>query len=321
MLVRGRTVLVIGFGFIGRHLVRHASALERDVVVLSRSAPSAQDEAAAARWVVGDAADPGNVVEALRGVTHVVYCAGGLFPAQSVQQPWEDLALALRPLLTVLEELKTRPECSLIFLSSGGTVYGNPVVLPVPEDHPMRPITAYGASKAAAEHYLQLYATLYGIRVRILRFANVYGEGQPANRGQGAVATFLECARLDTPVVIYGDGTSVRDFIHISDAVKVISQLLECESGPRTLNVASGVPTSLNDLLESVSAVTGRQLRVDWRPARAFDVRQVYLDITQLKQRIDFSPISLRSGLERTWLAIATQHATDYNNLTVRFNG
>ena len=111
--------------------------------------------------------------------------------------------------------LTPRDDAEVVFASSGGTVYGAPLEFPVPEVHPLAPITAYGAGKAGAEIYLNLYRSLHRVDCRIARLANPYGAGQNTERGQGAVSAFLGKALRNEPIVIWGDGAIVRDYIHI----------------------------------------------------------------------------------------------------------
>jgi UDP-glucose 4-epimerase len=218
-------------------------------------------------------------------------------PAQSNLDPATDAALALPPLLRVLEELRARPGVRLTFLSSGGTVYGNPTVLPVPEDHPTDPQTSYGVMKLAGEKYVLMYARLYGVGVRILRCSNVYGEFQPADRGQGFVATALSRLRDGRPITLFGDGRNVRDFVHAPDVARVMVALAARRDGPALLNVGSGQGVEIRELLGMLEAVTGTPAQIDWQADRGFDVRRIVLDITALRRELDFEPTPLQTGL------------------------
>ena len=164
---RGTGVLVVGGGFLGSHLVAGLAAEGARVTVLTRTRPQggAAARIAGARTVVSDAADPAAVEHALENVDHVVWCAGGLLPADSNLDPIADVRDALPPVLTMLEVLRRRPQVGITFVSSGGTVYGNPTLLPVPESHPTSPLTSHGVTRVAAEHYLALYQDVYGVPV------------------------------------------------------------------------------------------------------------------------------------------------------------
>ncbi len=250
--------------------------------------------------MIDDATVQGIVGDALAGVDHVFYCAGGLMPAQSNLDPATDAALALPPLLRVLEELRVRPGVRLTYVSSGGTVYGNPVTIPVPESHPTEPQTSYGVMKLASEKYVLMYARLYGVGVRILRCSNVYGEFQPADRGQGFVAAALARLRDGRPITLFGDGRNVRDFVYAPDVAGVMVALAARSGGPRVLNVGSGEGIEIRELLELLEQVTGTTARIDWQPDRGLDVRRIVLDITALRRELDFAPTPLVDGLTAT---------------------
>jgi UDP-glucose 4-epimerase len=250
---------------------------------------------------VGDVAEPGALDAHLDRVDEVVYCIGRILPTESNLDPARDIALTLPPLINTLEVLRRRPGIRLTFLSSGGTVYGNPRKLPVHETDPTEPLTSYGITKLAAEKYISMYSDLYGLRAQILRCSNAYGPGQPANRGQGAVAVFLARQVAREPISLFGDGSVERDYIYIDDLAEAVVRLLDRTDGPRVVNVGSGRGTSLNGLLEMVATVTGTQPRIRHLPDRDFDVRHIVLDISRLRQLIDFDALPLIEGLRRTW--------------------
>lgn len=294
--------LVIGAGFIGTHVVRHLRAGGAQVRVLTRS--PVEDGARArllqAEVMVNDASVHGIVAGALGSVDHVFYCAGGLMPAQSNLDPATDAALALPPLLRVLEELRARPGVGLTFLSSGGTVYGNPTAIPVAEDHPTEPLTSYGVMKLAGEKYVLMYGRLYGVPVRVLRCSNVYGQFQPSDRGQGFVATALRRLYHDEPIVLFGDGRNVRDFVYAPDVAAMMAALAAHEGGPPVLNVGSGEGVEILDVLRMLEEVSGRTAQIVWRADRGLDVRRIVLDIAALRGELDFGPTPLRVGLAAT---------------------
>jgi UDP-glucose 4-epimerase len=253
-----------------------------------------------AEVVIGDASDRETVLRAVDGADHVLCCMSGLLPAESNRNPAVDAALSLPPLINVLEALRRHP-VPMTYLSSGGTAYGNPRSIPVPETAPTDPITSYGIMKLAGEKYVSMYSELYGLPVRILRCSNVYGEGQPSNRGQGAVAVFMQRIAQAEPVIVFGDGSIIRDYIHVSDVAQVVMTLLDRRDGPRILNVGSGVGTSLNDLIGIIESVVRMRARVDRRAARAFDVRAIILDLSILRRMFAFSPMPLQIGIHRSW--------------------
>ena len=152
--------------------------------------------------------------------------ASGSLPATANANPLGDLLGNVGATVALLDALARRGAARVVFASSGGTVYGRLERTPVPEDHRLAPITAYGAGKATAETYLGLYRSLHGLDCRVARIANPYGAGQDLSRGQGAVTTFLHHAITGQPISIWGSGEVVRDYIHISDTARGLVRTL-----------------------------------------------------------------------------------------------
>lgn len=299
LLPSGPRTLVIGAGFLGTAVGEALIAAGREITVLSRSPLSEQmaSRLPGARILIGDATDGATVATALEQVADVVYCAGSPVPAQAEADPLRAERQTLPPLLTVLEALRRREAIPLLFLSSGGTVYGEPTVDPVPENHPLRPSSVYAALKVAAEQHLLVYRNHHGVRATSLRCANPFGVGQLPGRDQGVIASLLSA---DAPVPIYGDGSAVRDYIEVHDLAGVVVALRGRLDVPPTINVGTGIGTSLLELLDVVRAVTGRPIPVCHEPARPTDLRRVVLDIALLRSLVrDFAPAPLREGIVR----------------------
>jgi UDP-glucose 4-epimerase len=312
-----RRVLVIGWGFVGAAVGRRLRDAGCEVRGLTRSETprTAAARALGCQIAFGEAAQADKVREALRGVDHVVLAGGGLTPPLAAAAPLDDVLAMVNPLLTVLEALRTCPGVGLTYVSSGGTVYGNPTGLPVPETAPLRPVSPYGASRVAAETYVGVYSRTFGIPTRIVRCANVYGPGQAHDRGQGAVAVFLHRVAQGLPITVIGDGSAQRDYIHIDDVADAISRLIVQDVAVDAVNVGTGTGHAVMDVVDIVSDVVGRPAVLDFQPARNEDVGAIVLDISRLRSLIDFTPRTLREGVAQTWResAVATG---DYRAVT-----
>jgi UDP-glucose 4-epimerase len=306
---QGNRTLVVGCGFIGSHVVTELAARDRSPVVLTRSPPAQAVATAigADDLHLGDAADAGAVEQALDGVDHVAFCAGGLMPAASERDPELDSELTLPPLLTILTALRKRPGASFTYLSSGGTAYGEPKRVPVREEDTTRPISSYGKLHLVCEGMIAREQREFGLRARILRCSTVYGEHQRPDRGQGAVVTFLHRIERGAPIDLYGGGATIRDYVYAGDVARVLVELLDCPDGATILNVASGEGTSLLELLHLVEQQVGRPAQVVLHPEREFDVHRIVLDTTRVRKTVSFEPMALRSGIARThaWLSAA----------------
>jgi UDP-glucose 4-epimerase len=298
--------LVVGCGFIGSHVVRMLADQGRPPVVLTRSRPAGEVVAAIgeSNLHLGDAADAETVEAALEGVDRVAFCAGGLLPAASERDPELDRKLTFGPVRTMLDALRKRPEVSFGYLSSGGTVYGDPVRLPARESDPTVPISSYGALHLACEEEIERARLEHGLRSKILRCATVYGEYQRPDRGQGAIVTFLSRIEQGEPIELYGDGSTIRDYIYAGDTARALISLLEQEGGPAVINVGAGRGTSLIEVLRLVEKEVGREAQIVQHGERDFDVHQIVLDTTVLHELLDIAITPLDEGIRRThrWL-------------------
>jgi UDP-glucose 4-epimerase len=272
-------------------------------VVLTRSRPRAEitDLVSDKDLHLGDAGDVAMLATALEDVDAVVFTAGGLLPAASQLEPERDAELTLKPLRAVLAALRKSPGISFTYLSSGGTVYGEPDRNPVPEDAYLRPLGSYGRLHVQCEREVLQECENFGLRARILRCSTVYGEGQRPERGQGAIVTFLHRVATGIPIDLYGGGSSVRDYVYVGDLARTVIALLGCEDGPTVLNLGSGEGTALAEVLKLVEAEVGRPAEVVRHAAREFEVSRIVLDVSRLRSLVSLEVTSLPDGIGRTW--------------------
>jgi UDP-glucose 4-epimerase len=295
-----QNVVLLGGGFLGSQIARRVQHAGRDVTVLTRSEPEGYRAGLLSRCrvVVGDIGNGALLRRTVRPAVHIIYALGALHPYASNFDPTADVSTSLLPLLSVLKELGEGQTCT--FLSSGGTVYGDVDHGPTPEEAPTNPLSSYGIMKLAGEKYTSLFQRLQGIQPRILRIGNVYGPGQQSFRGQGVIGALLDCAESGTLLQVYGDGSIVRDYIHVEDVSDAVARLLDAPSEPHLLNVGTGVATSITQALSVVRAVSGKSTAVTYLPGRATDVQRSVLDTHRLQDLIHFSPRSLEVGVRDT---------------------
>lgn len=305
-------VILGGCGFIGRHV---ALALKRrgdDVILADVVEPSAAITASLP--VEFRRVDP--VHPDWEGLTRnaevVHHYAWTTVPSSANADPLADLDANLRETLRLLETLRRcRQETGtvprIVFSSSGGTVYGPIRHTPVQESHPYNPINAYGASKAAAEIYLASYRAAHGVDCRIARISNPYGAGQNPARRQGAASTFLFQALAGETISIWGDGSVVRDYIHIADLAAALVALADAPADrlggmqeTPIFNIGSGEGISLNGILDVLRDRLSLAPIVDYQPGRAFDVPVSVLDIAKARRLLNWSPrLSFADGYAR----------------------
>jgi UDP-glucose 4-epimerase len=204
----------------------------------------------------------------------------------------------------------------LVFVSSGGTVYGVPAAVPIPETAPTEPISAYGLQKLAIERYLALFRRKHGLDSVVLRVSNPYGPLQRARRSQGVIAAFLEAGLRGEALEIWGDGTVTRDFVFIDEVVEAMLLAAVHSGGSRVFNVGSGQGLDINTVADDVEKVLGRgRLERIHHAARPADVPVNILDVSRIRDEMGWQPrTSWIDGLARTaaWMKMQALAATDH---------
>ena len=256
-------LLIGGSGFVGRALAESLAAEGREVHVLSRK--PALDLPAGVQAHVGDQGDKAVLNPLLARCAQVIHLASATTPGDTVWSPSTEAEASLLPTLRFLECLQDFPESRVIFVLTGGALYGNAeganeTTLPVPGSY-------HGAGKVALEAFFSVLGQRRPGGLTILRPSNIYGPGQALRAGFGIIPTLLERARDGGTVTIWGDGSSVRDFLYIDDMVAACRLTLDGPNG--VYNIGAGVGTSLNELIEQVQQITGRKLLVERQPARS----------------------------------------------------
>lgn len=269
----GKTVLVTGgVGFMGFNLVRRLLGGDLRLRVLSRSWPailgSVESVLDGAAFFHGDIRDATLVEDAVEGCDVIFHLAGKSGPAASNASPLEDLDVNSRGLLTLLDACRRlSPKAKIVFPSSR-LVYGSSPHQPTPETAPIAPLSIYGVHKWASERYLLLYERLYGIRTAILRITNPYGRFQrPEQKSYGVVNWFIHQAMQNQALTVYGQGTQLRDYIHIDDVVDALLIAgIARDSDEKVFNVGSGRGVSFQQMAEVIVRAAGRGTvkHVEW---------------------------------------------------------
>lgn len=305
-MLSGRCCLITGgLGFLGSHLADRLIAEGCRVRIVDRVRSSPRDRRGARRHVEiveGALEDPSLLTQSLSGVDYVLHLAWSTVPKSSNDDPAFDVVSNVVASQRLWSACAAEGVSRVVFISSGGTVYGVPRIIPIPETHPTDPLCSYGITKLAAEKYLQLLGRTAGLSHIILRISNLYGEGQRPHKGQGAVSVFLHSIAAGTPISVMGDGLVVRDFLYVGDAVEAILSSLRCTTDARVMNLGTGIGTSLRQLLMTMAEVTGVKQRVAFGESRPFDVPANVLDARLAERELDWRPrVDLPEGLEQTW--------------------
>jgi UDP-glucose 4-epimerase len=300
----GLSCLVIGGGgYVGSFLVPLLLATGRRVTILGRKPAPSDPLPVNTRYVQGSFSELTLIQRLLDEHHEVIHLAYATVPNTSYDNPLGDLLENLPPTVQLFSEAAKRGN-RLVLVSSGGTVYGEALSLPITENHPTQPISPYGVTKLTLERYAFLYAATHGLQVVCVRPSNAYGEGQRPFIGQGFIATAMASAILGRPVMVFGEHGGVRDYIHVTDLASGIVAALERGEIGKSYNLGSGQGYSTLDIIERLSflcKLRDAKIQVVKMNARPFDVRKNVLDSSALKISTYWEPkVDIESGLERT---------------------
>lgn len=298
-----KIVVVGGSGFIGRHFVARAVAQGHEVTVFNRSPFSGPREG------VRDIHSGGlerlvSRFEDFADVDVICHFASSTVPASSNADPERDIQENLVQAVKLLGAMRQAAEPRLVYLSSGGAIYGTPQYSPIDEAHPQNPISSYGIVKGAVERYIGMHAASHGLSAAIVRPANPYGPGQDPAGQVGAVPVFLKAAADRKPIKVFGDGSTVRDFVYIDDLIDLLMHIVENRVTGVYNCGGGGGGASLSDLQRIIEMVVGRELEVERLPARPFDPPVVVLDNGRAEALGWRASVSLEDGVARTWRAM-----------------
>jgi UDP-glucose 4-epimerase len=302
-----RALVIGGSGFIGSHLVDTLISEGQKVRVFDRAENPFRATPKGVEFRQGNFTDTALIAEALADVDVVYHLLSTTVPSTSNLDPVADISGNLIGTVRLLELMRNVGVRRMVYLSSGGTVYGIPQSELISESHLERPISSYGIVKSAIEKYLLMEQHLHGMKPVILRASNPYGPRQGHGGIQGVIGTFLWRTAHEEPIQVWGDGTVVRDFIHVRDLAKLCAI---CGSGDLTgiFNAGSGEGTSISEILAIVAEVLNREIEVTYTPGRGFDVPRVVLDMSAITERTGWqAETQLKDGILETWRWILEQ--------------
>jgi UDP-glucose 4-epimerase len=290
-MIAGSTCLVLGGGgFIGTNLCRRLTGVGARVIGFGRR-PRYAEAVAGNEWVDGEFTDAEAIRAAVSGVDFVFHLLGGGLPEPSNRNPSRTVTEAILPSVGLLESCRDAGCQKLIFISSGGTVYGRSDAARVAETARTNPISAYGVSKLTVEKYIQLFHHLHQLDYAILRVSNPFGPFQSPVHGQGLIASLIRNALTGAPVDIWGDGSTVRDYLFVEDLIDAIVAVTLHAGVDRLFNVGSGIGRPVRDVIRDVAAVSGNGFgAVRYLPARAADVPRNVLDCRLIAEKVGWAP-------------------------------
>lgn len=298
-----KTALVTGgAGFIGSHLVDRLLSLEYRVVVIDNlSTGKSANLNPAAIFHQGDIAQQSVQEVFQREKPHLVFhLAAQISVSQSTRDPVKDAEINVIGTLKLLEAARQHGLEKIIYSSTGGALYGDPVASPCSEESPIVPLSPYGLSKYIAEQYLELHHRLYRLNYTSLRYGNVYGPRQDPHGEAGVVAIFIQAMLDGRQPQIFGDGEQERDFVYVDDVVDANLRAIEAGAG-KAFNIGTGHGTTVNRIFKSLKAITRYNGEPAQLPARPGEVYRISLDCAKAQRELGWTPqVDLEEGLRRT---------------------
>lgn len=294
-----------GNGFIGSHLVdKLISTGKHHVVVMDLYPRPYEPLPDGATFIPGNLNDINLVRHTLvdQGIEVIYHLAWATIHETSLRDPVADIRQDLIPTVALFDTCREARVNRVIFISSGGGVYGPTEDLPIKEAHPTNPINAYGITKLTVEKYLQMYQHLYGLDYTIFRPSVPYGPRQNPRRRQGAVSVFIYKILCQENIQIWGDGQILRDYFYIEDLVEALASALEKPASiNQIINLGGPHGYSLNQLVALIEETLGLKANVEYQNARGFDVQRLNLDLEIAKSILNWSPhTSLPEGIRFT---------------------
>jgi UDP-glucose 4-epimerase len=308
--VTRRVLVTGGAGFIGSHVAEAFLGAGWQVAVLDNlSRGRRQNIPSGAEFLHLDlGSDEARSAVAGGGFEVVCHHAAQVDVRVSVADPLLDAEENILALLNLLEGARAGGCRRLVIVSSGGVVYGERKP-PHPETAPKLPLSPYGVSKLAGEHYLACYAQLYGLEGAVLRYSNVYGPRQDPHGEAGVVAIFGERLRTGRPITVYGDGEQTRDYVYVSDVAR--ANLLAAEADlpspdgtidARAFNIGTGILTSVNGLVATMIEASGVRVPVEHAAARPGELLASALVVEKAARVLGWAPrVGLAEGLRATY--------------------
>jgi UDP-glucose 4-epimerase len=292
-----------GAGFIGSHVAGGYLALGHQVVVIDDLSTghreNLDERARLIQADLTDAAELERIVAAERPEV-VNHHAAQKSVRVSVENPAEDARINVIGSLRLLELCRRQGVGRVIFISTGGAIYGEAEQIPTPEEYPAWPVSPYGIAKLSVEHYLFYYGQQFGLPYVVLRYANVYGPRQDPLGEAGVVSIFVERLLAGQDCTIYGDGEQTRDYVYVGDVVQAnVAALADPIRG--TYNIGTAIETSVNEMYRQLEEVMELKRPARYAPPRPGEQQRSALDIRKAQREMNWRPrVGLRDGLAYT---------------------
>jgi UDP-glucose 4-epimerase len=300
MLSPNRIIIFGASGFIGKNLVKHFSQCGHEIIAVSRNwAVDSRFICENVTFVNADLRDPSSFQSLLDANSCVIDLAYHGMPSQSAPDAVQELQDNLVPHINLIQKCVEKNVMLFLYGSSGGAIYGNTNTETLAEDHACETRSIYAATKLSVESFTRAILANSNTRYVNLRFANPYGPHQNLRKGVGLIARIFECVKRDEDLLIYGDGSAVRDYIHIQDLCLAVSAIINAGVHDTALNIGTGVGHSINDVIHIAQQVIGQSIPVKYVTNRSYDANRNVLCCEKLLSCANWkATITLEQGMK-----------------------
>lgn len=300
-----KKVLIIGGGgFLGLNIISKLINAGYSVTVLDRSKINRDNINPSVKYIYDTYTNYELIKKLLLDHKDVVHLAYASKPNTIFDRPFEDLLSNLQPSLTLFSII-AESNANLIFISSGGTIYGESMYSPIDENHSTKPISSYGLTKLTIENYIYLLHETQNLKYICLRPSNIYGIGQLPYLGQGFISTAIAESINGNSIKIFGEKPLIRDYLYVSDLVNAVYLALSNENVYGTFNIGSGIGLSNFDVVDLIKPILNKDKissRIEILPKRIFDVESNILDSSKFHNLTGWLPeVKINDGLQLTY--------------------
>jgi UDP-glucose 4-epimerase len=302
------TIAIIGGnGFIGKNFSQYFSEKGYKVMVIDYNLATISNTDLNISFHEIEVRHTQELVTAIKNCDHVIWLVHASIPSTKDDSLADDFGINVFPIIKFLEKAKENPLLKkFIYLSSGGTVYGNSDKhVPIKENHAQTPISGYGLSKVIAEKYIEYLTKACNFESVILRPSNVFGENQNLVRPQGIIGYAFKAIKENHSLDLYNEGLVVRDFIYVRDVAIAVEKIIlgKHEKGKVTCyNLGSNKGYSIKQILEKIEDITGKKLSLNHKSSRDFDCDYNVLDTSKISEELGWKiETELQQGLEKVW--------------------
>lgn len=304
----GKYILLGGAGFIGQNLARLLLTTNNQIIIYDRNISEKildTNILEKCQIVEGNFFEDNNLGKYVNNVDCVVHLISSVSPQTSMCDIYSGYEKDIKKAIELCELCKNNSIKRIVFISSGGTIYGNGNIniKKYSEDMQTNPINNYGIIKLTIEKILLMYNEIYNMENIILRVSNPYGVWQNPQKNIGIISVFLDSIMKDKEVIIYGDGNTIRDYVEIDDVCKAIESVISYKFKQDVcpiFNIGSGVGHSINDILKTIEKITEKHANVEYLPSRAIDVKSNVLDINKAKKILNYTcNTDIESGIRK----------------------